>query len=412
MLIADRGSAATTGAESIFAEMLADVLRVDRVSVDSHFFDELGADSLGMAHSCARVRKRGDLPSVSMKDISRYPTIRSLAAALADVAPSSPRPAVPAAIEPPTPTSTREYILCGVLQGLFFLAYSYLAVLAIDTGYAWVSAGSSAVEMYLRLVLAGSGAFLVVCAVPIAAKWVLIGRWKAQQIRLWSLAYVRFWIVKTLVRSSPAARLFIGTPLYSFYLRALGAKIGPGAVIFSRRVPVCTDLLTIGAGTVIRKEAIFNGYRAQSGRIETGPVILGRDVFVGERSVLDIHTSMGDGAQLGHASALHSGQAVPAGERGHGCPAQRTDTDYVRVPPARCGRLRRATYAVLTLLAVLFLYVPLLKGGLELLFLAVSSLIEGLDPSVRSGSRAVTLRGLLIAALAFSAALFLGAVLL
>src|SRR5438445_3929397 len=275
MLIENRSDTATAGVESIFAEVLAGVLRVDRVSVDSHFFDELGADSLVMAHFCARVRKRGDLPSVSMRDVYRHPTIRSLAAALADVAPSSPRPAVPAAIEPPTPTSTREYILCGVLQGLFFLAYSYLAVLAIVTGYAWVSAGSSAVEMYLRLVLAGSGTFLVVCAVPIAAKWVLIGRWKAQQIRLWSLAYVRFWIVKTLVRSSPAARLFIGTPLYLLYLRALGAKIGPGVVIFSRRVPVCTDLLTIGAGAVICSEAIFYCYREQGGRIGTRHVAPG-----------------------------------------------------------------------------------------------------------------------------------------
>src|SRR5207247_11135404 len=121
------------------------------------------------------------------------------------------------------------------------------------------------------------------------------------QIRLWSLAYVRFWIVKTLVRSSPAARLFIGTPLYLLYLRALGAKIGPGVVIFSRRMPVCTDLLTIGAGAVIRREAIFNCYGAQGGRIEIGAVTLGRDVFVGERSALDINTCMGDGAQLGHA---------------------------------------------------------------------------------------------------------------
>src|SRR5438132_9020430 len=200
--IADQCSATAKRAESIFAEVLAGVMRVDRVPVDSHFFEELGADSLVMAHFCARVRKRGDLPSVSMKDIYRYPTIRSLAAALADVAPSSPRPAVPAAIEPPTPTSTREYILCGVLQGLFFLAYSYLAVLAIDTGYAWVSAGSRSVEMYLRLVLADSGAFLVVCAVRIAAKWVRIGRCNAQQIRLWSLAYVRFWILQTLGASS------------------------------------------------------------------------------------------------------------------------------------------------------------------------------------------------------------------
>src|SRR5256886_9405473 len=105
MLIADRGSAATTGAESIFAEMLADVVRVDRVSVDSHFFDELGADSLVMAHFCARVRKRGDLPSVSMKDVYAHPTIRSLAEALADVAPKPAKPPVSAAVEAPTPTS-------------------------------------------------------------------------------------------------------------------------------------------------------------------------------------------------------------------------------------------------------------------------------------------------------------------
>src|SRR5437762_10176708 len=254
VLIENESKPATNGVESMFAEVLAEVMRVDRVSVNSHFFDELGADSLVMAHFCARVRKRGNLPSVSMKDVYAHPTISGLAAALADVAPKPAKPPVSAAIEAPTPTSTREYILCGVLQGLFFLAYSYLAVLAIATGYAWVSAGASAVAMYLRLVLASSAVFLVVSAVPIAAKWALVGRWKAQQIRLWSLAYVRFWIVKTLVRSSPAARLFIGTPLYLLYLRALGAKIGPGVVIFSRRVPVCTDLLTIGAGAVIRRE--------------------------------------------------------------------------------------------------------------------------------------------------------------
>src|SRR5262249_40104634 len=152
------------------------------------------------------------------------------------------------------PTSTREYILCGALQALFSLAYSYAAVFATVRGYEWVSAKSSAVEIYLRLILVSSSAFLILCALPIAAKWVLVGRWKTQQIRLWSLAYVRFWIVKTLIRSSPATRFFIGTPLYVLYLRALGAKIGPRVVIFSRRVPVCTDLLTIGAGTVIRKE--------------------------------------------------------------------------------------------------------------------------------------------------------------
>jgi non-ribosomal peptide synthetase-like protein len=398
-----RGTA-PANVEAVFAELLADVLRVDHVSADSHFFDDLGADSLGMAHFCARVRKRGDLPSVSMKDIYRHPTIRSLAVALADSAPGPAQPPVSAAIEAATPTSTREYIFCGALQALFFFTYSYVAVLAIVADYEWVSAGSSAAEIYLRLVLASSTFFLAVCAVPVAAKWVLVGRWKPQQIRLWSLAYVRFWLVKTLVRSSPAARLFFGTPLYVLYLRALGAKLGPGVVIFSRRVPVCTDLLTIGAGTVIRKEAIFNGYRAQAGRLETGPVTLGRDVFVGERSVLDINTSMGDGAQLGHASALHSGQAVPAGEQWHGSPAQRTDVNYLRVPPAQSGTWRGAVYSTAALLVVLLLYLPLVEGGASLAIDGASSLAQVLDPT----GGASTLIGLFIEALILSLGVFFG----
>jgi non-ribosomal peptide synthetase-like protein len=397
-VIDDAQVAEPTGVETVFAEVLAEVLRVDRVSVDSHFFDDLGADSLVMAHFCARVRKRGNLPPVSMRDVYAYPTIESLAAALADAGPAPAKPVM----EAPTPTSASEYLVCGALQALCFFAYSYAFVLAVVEGSAWVSAGSSAVEVYLRIVLATGAVFLVVSVVPIAAKWVLVGRWTSGQFRLWSLAYLRFWIVKTLVRSSPAARLFIGTPLYNLYLRALGAKIGPGAVIFSRRVPVCTDLLTVGAGAVIRKEATFNCYRAQAGRLEIGAVTLGRDVFVGERSVLDINTSMGDGAQLGHASALHSGQGVPAGERWHGCPAQRTDVNYMRVVPARCGALRRARYSAAAFLVVLFLYLPGLVGGFTLAINAASSLAEMLDPT------ASELRALAIQAVIFSLLVFFG----
>jgi hypothetical protein len=83
-------------------------------------------------------------------------------------------------------------------------------------------------------------------------------------------------------------------------------------------MPVCTDLLTSGAGTVIRKDASFTGYHAHAGVIRTGAITLGRDVLVGELTILDIDTSLGDGAQLGHASSLGTGQAVPAGERRHG----------------------------------------------------------------------------------------------
>jgi non-ribosomal peptide synthetase-like protein len=376
-----------TGVEAGFAELLAGVLHVEQVSVDSHFFDDLGADSLLMAQFCARVRKRGDLPRVSMKDVYAHPTIRSLAAAVAEAAPA---PELPA----PTPTRAGEYVLCGALQALFYLGFSYFGVLAAIAGYQLFVGAATGAERVVRLLLFGATAFLVVCAIPIAAKWLLIGRWKPRHIRLWSLEYVRFWIVKTLIRSNPAPYLFIGSPLYGLYLRALGAKIGRGVLILSRRIPVCTDLLSIGAGTVIRREASFLCYRGQAGRIEIGPVTLGSNVYVGEMSVLDIDTAMGDGAQLGHSSALHSGQAVPAGERWHGSPAQRTDVDHLRVPPARLSTLRRAIAGTLTLLVILFIYVPLLEGGLDLLSVWVSARVE---------------TGLAIRALAISFVLFFGA---
>src|SRR5438270_7872322 len=219
-----RGSA-PTGVEAVFAGLLAEVLHIDRVSVDSHFFDDLGADSLVMAQFCARVRKRGNLPSVSMKDVYAHPTISALAAVVAERAPPTPtqRPA-----EPPEPTTALEHFTCGALQALFYLVYSYLGVLAAIEGYEWIVAGSEGSAQYLRLILFTSAGFLVVCAVPIAAKWLLIGRWRPRQIRIWSLGYVRFWIVKTLIRSNPGIHLFVGSPLYGLYLRALGARVGSG----------------------------------------------------------------------------------------------------------------------------------------------------------------------------------------
>ncbi|MFF3848227.1 Pls/PosA family non-ribosomal peptide synthetase [Streptomyces sp. NPDC002328] len=385
--------------ERILTPVLADVVRVEHVPADAHFFDELGADSLVMAHFCARIRKRPDLPSVSMKDIYRHPTIRCLATALADAAaveraeaafertdtaPGSralPASTAPARSGPPAPppAGTPHYVLCGVLQLLAFLGYAYLIAVIAERGYEWISAGSGAAELYLRSVLFGAAAFVGLCALPVIVKWALVGRWKPREIRVWSLPYVRFWIVKTLIRSDPLV-LFHGSPLYLFYLRALGAKVGRGVVILSKTVPVCTDLFTVGDDTVVRKDSSFTCYRAHAGLIQPGPVTLGKNVLVSEATVLDIDTSLGDGAQLGHASSLHRGQTVPAGERWHGSPAQPTDVDYRTVGSVRCGALRRATHSGLQLLVALGVYVPLAVGGVFALLAELPQLSAALEP--------------------------------
>ncbi|MFI2351743.1 Pls/PosA family non-ribosomal peptide synthetase [Streptomyces sp. NPDC019443] len=409
-----------TGTEGLLAEVLAGVVRVEQVPADSHFFHDLGADSLVMAQFCARVRKRADLPTVSMKDIYRHPTLRSLATALADAdadadavpAPSpalgtDPAPArVPATAAAPAPAGTPRYVLCAALQLLIFLGYSCLTALVAVEGYEWISAGSGLPDSYLRSVLFAGAGFLGLCTLPVLAKWTLIGRWKAGEFPLWGMAYLRFWVVKTLIRTSPL-RLFAGSPLYVLYLRALGARIGKGVTILTRTIPVCTDLLTIKEGTVIRKDVRISCYRAHAGLIQTGPVTLGSHVLVSEHTVLDIGTAMGDGAQLGHASCLHTGQRVPDGERRHGSPAQPAEVDYRTVAPADCSTVKRTLYGAWQLLNILAVYLPLAIGGVSALLAGIPQLKALLRPE----PVAFTSAAFYLDALTVSVVLFFGAAL-
>ncbi|MCM3687872.1 phosphopantetheine-binding protein [Kocuria rosea] len=354
------------------AQVLSGVLGGEPVPVDADFFDDLGADSLVMAKFCARVRKQQDLPTVTMKDIYSNPSISALTTALQGPAlhdqPEEPSPVLASVPETPPPMDARtwEYITCGVLQALVYLGYCLLAGGLALVGYQWVfpdagpgnhhwlGHGTSFWEVYLRSAAFGAATFALLCLLPVAGKWILIGRFRPGEIRIWSLSYFRFWFVKALMRTSPLA-LMTGSPLTTFYLRAMGAKVGPNVTILTTHLPVCTDLLTIGEGTVIRKDVYANGYRAHGGVIQTGAVTLGRDVIVGEGSVLDIGTTMKDGSQLGHRSTLYTGQVVPEGERWHGTPGRPTDVDFGTVAASPYRPWRRAVFATSQLIATLAL---------------------------------------------------------
>jgi non-ribosomal peptide synthetase-like protein len=460
------GDSAKSPMMQAFAELLADIVGAQEVSPDSHFFDDLGADSLLMTRFCARVRKRPDLPSVSMKDIYRCPTLGALCAALVGTETGTGRAGAPAeesretippvegtrparearpvAVDAPAevspaeteqPGSTALFVVCGAAQLVLFCCAALFAAVIATEGYDWVSTGAGVLggyagarlaggtnllalayawlstgagdtlAVYLRSVLFTAASFAVLCVFPIVAKWLLVGRWKPGRIRVWSLGYLRFWVVKTLVRSNPLV-LFVGTPIYPLYLRALGAKVGRGVAVFSRTVPVCTDLLTIGDRAVIRKDTLFTCYRAHAGAIQTGRVTIGADALVSEASVLDIDTSLGRSAQLGHASSLHPGQVVPDGERWHGVPGRRTEVDFRTVSPARCGWTRRFVYSVGQLLKVLVV-APLVLTAVVLATVRVPRL----DALMNAGPRSLATWPFYRDTLVVSAVLFAGVLL-
>ncbi|WP_218612004.1 Pls/PosA family non-ribosomal peptide synthetase [Pseudonocardia sp. KRD291] len=327
------------------AEILAGTLGVEAVSVTGHFFDELGATSLLMARFAAQVRGRPDLPTVSARDVYRHPSVRDLAANLGEAT------GAPSVTDRPVPqSSSLGYVLTGTAQAVLLAAFALLGAIVASQGYRWAAAGAGWVAVGGRAALAGVAVFAALCVLPVLAKWLLLGRWKEAQFPVWSARYLRFWVVTTLLRMSPMT-LFAGSPLYNLHLRALGARVGRGAVVLTRDTPVVTDLLRIGERTLVHPEVAMRGYRVVGGRVETGPVELGDDCWVGEGSVLDVRTAMGDGAQLGHSSALHPGRSLPAGTSWHGSPAERTTTEHRTVPPSGSGRLRATAYSAALLTA-------------------------------------------------------------
>lgn len=340
--------------ERILAQTIAEVLKLDQVSTADHFFDDLGANSLLMARVCAKIRQRRGLSNVSMRDIYTNPTVARLAHHLDRTVIDGFIPTKP---EPFHVPSRLSYYTCGAFQLAFYAAYALFGLWVLDTGYEWAIAAGSALDLYVRSVIFAAGSLVALTAISIIAKWILVGRFKPQAIPLWSPAYFRFWVVKTMVRSSPVIA-FTGTPVYNLYLRLMGARVGRNAVIQSRFGPVCADMFTIGDNAILRKDTIVLGYRAQSNFIHIGPVEIGDNAFVGEASVLDIDTAMGDNTQLGHASSLQSGQRVPDGKRYHGSPASETASDYCPIENLECGALRSAFFTALELAALFLVAVP------------------------------------------------------
>lgn len=342
--------------ERAMAAALSVALKLDEVSVEDHFFDDMGANSLLMAQFCTRLRETGCVTDVSMRDTYQYPTIRTLAAHL-ETASSAIDPADIEEVLPAHKASTFAYVMTGIAQFAFYFAYALFGFWLMIEMFDFIFESQSLVGVYLRSAGATVAVTLAFVAIPIALKWLLIGRWKADIFPVWSLKYYRFWVIKRVLALNPMAAL-AGTPFYSIYLRLLGARVGRDVVLLSGS-PLATDLLEIGDEAFVSRGSSFTGYRVRAGHIEIGSVHLGARAHVGVGSVLGINTSVGDDAQLGNQSTLYTGRSVPAGKRFHGSPAIETETDYRRVAPLPINRLRRALFLIAPVLFAYLVAVPL-----------------------------------------------------
>ncbi len=90
---------------------------------------------------------------------------------------------------------------------------------------------------------------LLALLLPVAAKWLLLGRVRPGRYPLWGWFFCRWWLVRKLLQTAPLDYL-AGSPLLAPYLRLLGARIGRGCHLGSARIDV-PDLIEIGDGASI-----------------------------------------------------------------------------------------------------------------------------------------------------------------
>ena len=109
-----------------------------------------------------------------------------------------------------------------------------------------------------------------------------------------------------------AGSLFRATPVWTFYLRLNGAKLGRRVFINGLGV---TDhnLLVFGDDVVIGGDAHLSGHTVEGGVVKTAGVRLGRRVTVGVGSVVGIGVEAGEGCQIGALSLVPKGATLDAG---------------------------------------------------------------------------------------------------
>ncbi|MFI2231956.1 Pls/PosA family non-ribosomal peptide synthetase [Nocardia testacea] len=162
----------------------------------------------------------------------------------------------------------------------------------------------------------------VACASAVTAKWVLVGRIRADEHPLWSSFVWRNEVSDAFVETVAApwfARAATGTPVLNLWLRALGAKIGTGVWCESYWLPEA-DLVTLGDGATVERGCVVQTHLFHDRIMAMDTVTLEPGATLGPHCVALPAATLGAGATVGPASLVMRGDTVPASTRWWGNP--------------------------------------------------------------------------------------------
>jgi acetyltransferase-like isoleucine patch superfamily enzyme len=146
------------------------------------------------------------------------------------------------------------------------------------------------------------------------------------------LNWGRYMISTHLVRIF-AGTLFRATPVWTFYMRINGARLGRGVYVNSLSV-VDHCMLEFGDHVVIGDYAHLSGHTVERGYVKTARVRLGSNVTIGLQSLVGIGVEIGDNAQVGALSLVRKHSRLPGGATYVGIPVRRVDRGAEGAEPA------------------------------------------------------------------------------
>ncbi|MEV6299928.1 Pls/PosA family non-ribosomal peptide synthetase [Actinoplanes sp. NPDC051861] len=196
------------------------------------------------------------------------------------------------------------------------LAVLVLAVLASI----WRAAGASAAALAAGPVLLGAA--ITGALVATAAKWLLVGRFRATEHALWTSFVWRNELADTFVEVLAAPWMFrfaSGTPLLNLWLRTLGAKIGRGAWLETFWLPEY-DLVRLGPGATVNRGCVVQTHLFHDRIMSMDEVTLGAGATLGPHGIVLPGASIGARTTVGPGSLVTRGDAVPEDSRWIGNP--------------------------------------------------------------------------------------------
>ena len=328
---------AESATEEVLFSALASLFPGQTIRRDADFFNDLGGHSLMAAKLVSVLRKHPRFAYFKIADIYQRRSVQGISEVL-EAAGLLQDAALADAQETWNPAPVWKRWICGAAQAAtvpWLVAMRMVQWLTPFFAYHFFTGDPG--DSITRAVLLSVGVFLLLTvaefAIAIIGKWLIAGRLKPGRYPLWGVTYFRWWLADRLVDAAPVYMLS-GSALYSWWLRALGAKIGRDVMIGSitLRAP---DLLSIGDGASIGNATNLENVRVQHGELLIGSINIAKDAYVGSYCVLEGNVTLEEGAHLEGQSALAEGQIIPRDRIWKGSPAKDVGAFDANAYPAR-----------------------------------------------------------------------------